>query len=123
MRGLHHALAERRVRVDREADVLEERVHLERERALADEVARLGADDVDAEDLVRLLVGDDLDEALGLVDRHRAAERGEGELADAHLDALLLRLRLGETGDRDLRIGEDRGGDRRPSPSPPCDRR
>ncbi len=62
-------LAERRVRVDREADVLEERVHLEGERALADEVARFGADDVHAEQLVGLLVGDDLEEAVGLVAR------------------------------------------------------
>src|SRR5262249_34938442 len=44
-RGLHHAFAERRVRVNRETDVFEERVHLERERALADEIARFRTDD------------------------------------------------------------------------------
>src|SRR5947209_575290 len=95
-RSLHEALAEGRVRVDRQADVLEERVHLERERALADEIARLGAHDVDAEELVRLLVRDDLEEAVGLADRHRAAERRERELADPELEPLLLRLSLGE---------------------------
>src|SRR6266853_1234307 len=43
------------------------------------------ADDMHAEELAGLGVDDDLDEAFGVVDRERAAERGERELAD--LDA------------------------------------
>ena len=87
-------------------------------RSLAD-----GPDDVNAEDLVGLLVGDDLDEAVGLVDRHGASERGERELADLNFDALLLGLRFGETDRGDLGIGEDGAAGWRPSPSRPCDPR
>ena len=60
-----------------------------------------------------LRVGDHLDEAVGVVDRQRAAERRERELADLELRvALGLRLVLGEAGGRDLRIGEHDRGDR-----------
>ena len=51
-----------------------DRAHLDRERALGDQVARAVRDDVHAEQLARLGVRDDLREALGVVDRHRAAE-------------------------------------------------
>src|SRR5262245_50195321 len=78
-RRLHHPFAERGMRMDGHADVLEEGVHLERQHALADEVGRLGADDVETEDFVRFLVAHDLDEAIGLVHGHRTAERGKRE--------------------------------------------
>jgi hypothetical protein len=41
----------------------------------------LRPDDVDAQHLLGLLVGDHLDEALGLGERHRLAQRGEGAVA------------------------------------------
>ena len=84
-RGLHHALAQRGVRVDGHADVFEERMHLESERALADEVTRRGTDDMDAQELVGLLVGDHLEEALRLVDGHRPPEQGGHERAETQL--------------------------------------
>ena len=59
-------------------------------------------------------VGDDLHEALGLVERHGLAQGGEGELADDDLDAARLGLLGGEAGAGDLGIGEDGAGDGHP---------
>src|SRR3954471_17421544 len=65
-RGLAHDLRERRVRVGREADLPRRRLERERERALRDQVRRMRADQVDAERVARVLVLDDLREALVL---------------------------------------------------------
>ncbi|KAK4045465.1 hypothetical protein OUZ56_033089 [Daphnia magna] len=112
-RRFHHPLAEGRVGVDGEADVVEEGRHLVGERPFGDEVGRRGADDVDPEDLL-VGVGDDLDEAGGFADGEGAGERRERELADLDREPLLLALLLGEADGRDLRIGEDGAGDADP---------
>src|SRR5262249_26008551 len=84
-----------RVRVDGEPQVVGHSAHLDPQAGLRDQVAGAVANDVDPEQLAGLAVGDDLDEALGVVDRQRPAERGERELADLELGvALGLRLVL-----------------------------
>ena len=62
------------------------------------------ADHVHAEHLVVLAIGDDLDEALGLCRHLRAAKDAEGERADAHVVAALLRLGFGEAHAADLGV-------------------
>ena len=51
------------------------------DRSLLDHVAGVGANDVDAEHAIGLGVGEDFDEAVGLVVDLGAAIRGEGKLA------------------------------------------
>src|SRR5687768_8539801 len=57
---LHDRLAERRMRMHRQLQVLQHRAHLDGQSALADEVGSAVADHVQAEDLLALRVGDDL---------------------------------------------------------------
>ncbi len=64
-------LAERRVRVDRLADVLGVRAHLDGQADLADQVARIQADDAAADHAMGFLVEDQLGEAL-VADRSRS---------------------------------------------------
>ena len=61
-----------------------------------DHVAGAGADDVDAEHAVGLGVGEDLDDAFGLVHGLGAAVGEEGEFADLVGDARCLELLFGE---------------------------
>ena len=99
------------MRVNGEADVLGQRAHLDGQRRLGDDVGRAVADDVDAEHLVRVGVDDDLHEAVGVGVGDRAAERGEGELADLDLAALRLGLLGADAGGGDFGVGEDHGRD------------
>lgn len=80
-RGLLDGLRERRVAVARARDVLGRRAVLHAQNALLDQVARRRSHDVRAQDLVRVGVSDELDEAIRVVDRLRAAVSLEGELA------------------------------------------
>ena len=66
---------------------------------------------MDAEDLAGRLVRDDLDEAVGLAERHGLAARRERELADGHRPAVLLRFRLTEADRRHLRPAIGAGRD------------
>ena len=61
------------------------------------------ADHVDAQELVGLLVGDDLDEALGLAADERLADGLERQLADLDRDAVALAFVLRPADRRDLR--------------------
>src|ERR1039457_629960 len=73
--------AERRVRVDRQLDLLDGELVLARHGQLVNELRGVRADDVRAEDLAVLRVADDLHEALGLARRACAAVRAIRELA------------------------------------------
>src|SRR5688572_7377535 len=68
-RRLERRLGQRRMRVDRVHQLLERRLQRATDGELVDHLGRLRTDDVRTEDLAGLLVGHDLDEALGL--RHR----------------------------------------------------
>ena len=57
----------------------------------AEQLGDVFADHVDAEQLAVLGVEDQLDEAVGLARRQRAAADAEGELADLDLAAVLSR--------------------------------
>src|SRR5262245_8917305 len=81
-RGLEGGFGERRMRVDRVHDLLERGLERPAHRELVDDLRRLGTDDMHAEDLAGGLVRHDLDEAVGLAQRHRLAAGGERELAD-----------------------------------------
>jgi len=112
--SFHERFTQRRMRVNRQRQVFSKRRHLQRQCAFADHRARFGSYDVHAQDLLRVLVRDDLDEAIGLHHRHGFAERREGELADLDFDAFGLGFVLGQTGRGNLRIGEDRARDASP---------
>ena len=62
--------------------------------------------------LAVFLARDDFDEALGLIDRDRLADRAKRKLADLHLDSALARLRLGQPDRGDLGLAIDASGDR-----------
>ena len=66
---------ERRVRMDRAADVDRVRAHLDRERDLADQIARVRADDAAADDPVRRFVEQELREAFVAAVGDRASRR------------------------------------------------
>ena len=96
-----HRLAERGMRMDGVADVGDLAAHLDRQRGLGDQVARVHADDAGADDAMTGFVEDQLGEAFGTAEADRAARRGPRELADADLQALGLRLGLGDADPRD----------------------
>ena len=73
------------------------------QRAFRNQLAGAGADDADAEHAFRAGLDHELGEAVGAIDRERAAGRGPGELRDLDLLPLLLRLGLGEARPRQLR--------------------
>src|SRR5690606_8312479 len=54
LRGERDRLGQRRVRMDREADILRVAPHLDRERGLCDQVAGIRADDAGADHAMRL---------------------------------------------------------------------
>ena len=69
------------MRVDRASDVDRVGAHLDRERDLADQVAGMRADDAAADDAMRLLVEQQLGEALVATVGDRAARRRPREQA------------------------------------------
>ena len=91
---LAHRLRHGRVGVAGAREVLGRAAELHQHRRLVDHLAGAGADDVDAEHAVGRLVGEDLHEAVGVVHGAGAGIGGEGEFADAILDAGLLQLLL-----------------------------
>src|SRR5690606_28697845 len=103
--GHGHRFAQGRVRVDGVGDVGRLGAHFNRQRGLGDQVAGVRADDAGADDAVRSLVEQQLGEALGAADADGAAAGRPRELAHAQLEALLLRLVLGDADPGDLRIG------------------
>src|ERR1700675_3986336 len=92
--GLEGGLGERRVRVDGVDDLLERRLERAPYRKLVDHLRRLRAQDVDTENLAGGLVGDHLEEALGLPQRHGLAIGREGKAAARHLASTGTRGRL-----------------------------
>ena len=80
VRRFEHGLGHGRMGVDRAHQLLDRALEPQRQRRLGDQLGRARADHVDAEHLVVLLLGDDLDEAVGLVGHAGAAEDAEGEL-------------------------------------------
>ena len=72
-------LRQRRVRVDRERDVLRVGAHLDREHGLGDQLAGVGADDARAEDAVGLGLEQELRQPVGAADgRARGRTRPTG---------------------------------------------
>src|ERR1044071_2004349 len=102
--GLHDGLGDGRVRVDDAPQLFGRRFEVEGDDGLVNDLGRVRADDVDAQQLVVLRLADDLDEALLLAEDARLARGREGELRRLHVVAQLLRLRLGQTDGRDLRV-------------------
>ena len=109
--GEDDGLRQRRVRVDRERDVLGVRAHLDRVHGLGDQLAGVDADDAGAEHAPRLGLDDELRQP---VRRGPAPARGRtpptGTSPTSYLDAVGLRLRLGQPDPGDLGVGV---GDRR----------
>ena len=68
---------------------------------------RRRADQADAEDPLGLRIEHQLGQAVGPIERDRAARGAPRELGDRHLAAVLLRLRLGQAAPGQLGIGED----------------
>ena len=102
--------AQRRMRVDRLADVHRVRAHLDGQRDLADHVAGVRADDAAAEDLAVAvglggIVEQQLREAFVAAVGDRPARGRPREQALLNLDALRLGLVLGQTHPRHFRIG------------------
>ena len=104
------------MRVDGVADVGGLAAHFDRKSKLSDQVARVHADDARADDATGDFVEDQLGESLGTANADRPARCGPWELADADLQALGLRLGLGDADPRDFGIGV---GDRRNHPRGP----
>ena len=103
-------LAQRRVRMDRLADVHRVGAHLDGQRDLADHVAGVRADDAAAEDLavaVRLgrVIEQQLGEALVAAVGDGAARGRPREQALLDLDALRLGLVFGQADPRHFWIG------------------
>src|SRR5664279_5720730 len=97
--------AQRRVRMDRLADVDRVGAHLDRQRDLADHVAGVRADDAAADDGVGRLVEEQLGEAFVAAVGDGTARRRPREQALLHLDAPRLGLVLGDADPGDLRVG------------------
>ena len=111
MGGFHHGFAESRVGMDGFAEFAGRDFQMHRRAGFRDQIGRMGSDHVDAEDLIGLGIGDDLAETVGVVDGHGFSEGGEGELADAGLNAFLVALFLGFAQRTDFRRGENASGD------------
>src|SRR4051794_20874354 len=105
-------LGQRRVRMDREPDVLRVGPHLQRERELADQLAGVDADDPRAEDPAGPRLQDELGHALRAADAERAAGSGPREYGRLDLRAVCLGLRLGEPHPGDLGVGVGDARDR-----------
>ena len=88
--GFHERLGEGRVAVNGAGDVFGAGAELERQHGLGDHLGRARADDVHAQDAVGPLVGDELDEALGLTQAAGAGGAGKRVGAGGVRDAALL---------------------------------
>src|ERR1700694_660764 len=84
-------LRQRRMRVDREADILGIGAHLEREHGLGDELARVDAHDSRSEDALGAFFVENLGQPLFAAHAERAPARGPGKDCLLVLDALGLR--------------------------------
>ncbi len=82
-----------------------------RDRVALDHLRHLGADHVRAEQLAGIGVEHRLHHALGLAHGDRLAVADEGEAADLHLMAGILRALLGEADRGDLRTAIGAAGD------------
>mmetsp|Transcript_7987 Transcript_7987/g.27120 ORF Transcript_7987/g.27120 Transcript_7987/m.27120 type:complete len:361 (+) Transcript_7987:292-1374(+) len=109
--SLLEGLAHRRMRVARARDVLGARAVLHGEHRLGDHLARVPGDDVHSEDLARLLVRDELDDAVRVGVGARARVGHERKLAHRVGGARRLDLLLGEPHGGHLRVGVDHVGD------------
>src|ERR687889_9160 len=95
-RGLSDDLREARVGMHGHPDLLRGALDELGEDALGDEIRDLRAYGVHTEDKIRLLVGDDLEEPVGLAFDKRLADGPERELRLPDFVTLFLGLRLGE---------------------------
>src|SRR5262245_63167977 len=84
-------------------DLLERRLERAADGELVDHLGGLWSDDVDAEDLAAGLVGDHLDEALGVAEGDRLSVGREGETPHGDLAATGSGRRLGGSDRGDLR--------------------
>src|SRR5215218_7621213 len=95
-RGFSHDLREARVGMHGHSDLLRRALDELGEDAFGDEIRDLWPDGVHPEDQVCLLVGDDLEEPVGLALDKRLADSPERELRLPYLVTLFLGLRLSE---------------------------
>ncbi|KAF1856457.1 hypothetical protein Lal_00048580, partial [Lupinus albus] len=100
-------LGQGRVREDHHAQVFGAGTELHADRALLYQLRSARADHVDAQDAVGLGIGDDLDQAGGVVGSHGATAGREGEGADVDFDAFGLQGLLGLADPGDFRMGVD----------------
>ena len=101
-----HRFRQRRVRMNRQADIGRVRAHLDRQRDLRDQLARVRADDAAAEHAMRLGIEQQLGEAF--VATRATSERPlatHGKAALLVRRAVLLRFGLGEAHPGHFRIG------------------
>src|SRR5215203_1921179 len=87
--GLEHGLGHGRMGVNGADQLLDRALQPQRQRGLGHQLGGPRPDHVEAEHFVVLLLGDDLDEAVGLVGHAGAAEDTEGELPHRDVVALL----------------------------------
>src|SRR5690606_3865507 len=104
-------LGKGRVREHHHAQVFGAGAELHGNGALLNQLGGARADHVNAQHAVGLGVGDDLDEAGGLVGGHGAAAGGERRDADVDVHALGLQRLLGLADPGDFRVGVDNARD------------
>ena len=107
VRGLHHRLAERRVRVNGSTELPGRDLHQHRWYRLGDEIGRMRADNMHTEHLIALRIRENFYETLGLIHRHRFSERGKREFADDIIHPLALKLLFALPDRTDLGRCED----------------
>src|SRR5919112_2308377 len=96
-RGFSDDLREARVGMHGHSDLLRRALYELGEKAFGDEICDLRPYGVHTEDQICLLVGDDLEEPVGLAFDKRLADRPERELRLPYLVTFLLGLRLRES--------------------------
>ena len=97
---------ERRVSVNRLAQVVQRRLELNRQHALRDDIAGSRTNDMHAKQLLMPGASDHLDETVGVTKSFCSAQRRDGESPDNHLPVLLASIRFSEPDACDLRMGE-----------------
>ena len=92
------------MRMDCADQFLDGRLEAQRDDRFGDELGGAQTDHVDAEHFVVLLVGDDLDEAVGLACDLRPSEHAERKGAGAHVVSAPRRFAFGQADAADFRI-------------------
>ena len=94
---IEHGLADRRVGVDGEHQLVDGAFEFHDGHGFSDEFGCLRTDDVHAEDFTVLRVGNDLDEAIVAADDGGFGISRKRKFADFDFDALFFGLRFGQS--------------------------